>query len=372
LKVIFETIFMQILPVQKNINVKLLKKLMESFIIEENEPLEIQKTIIEEYDSYELEIYYKGNKIGFIEDYWSEISIGYAIDLDVIKQCNFSEKFSQFIKIKILLEAKFNEDIYDKLEACPGIYGIVDSESGRVYVGQTSNIKNRIKNHFINLSIGFHHNTNLQELFINKKESIFEILILEKFSGKYKGGIQDRIWLEEAEKKWIQHYWDLGRCLNKTKGEFIETKKTRQEKREIEVLQKENKVLADKAHDVKVSEQKKILKVRMSVLQEKIDNEEFRLQPLYDELENLRKWVLENSSWLDFFKSNERKYEKRRKQELLESLELLLKKEESIYNECCREMKVLKAELKKLKTSKQLNYASKRQADKVLRYIRGY
>ena len=363
---------MQILPVQKNIKVKLLKKLMESSSLKENEQIEIRKTIIEEYDSYELDIYYKGNKIGFIEDYWSEIGVGYAIDLDVIKQCNFSEKFSRFIIVKILLEAKFNEDIYNNLEACPGIYGIVDSESGRVYVGQTSNIKNRIKDHFINLSIGFHHNTNLQELYMNKKEPTFEIIILEKFSGKYKGGIQDRNWLEEAERKWIQHYWDLGKCLNKTKGEFIETNKTRQEKREIEAVEKENKVLADKAHDVKVSEQKKILKVRMSILQEKMENEEFRLKPLYDELENLRKWVLDNSSWFDFLKSNERKYEKRNKQELLENLELLLKKEESIYNECYREVKILKAELKKLKTSKQLNYASKRQADKVLRYIRGY
>jgi hypothetical protein len=363
---------MHIVSVEKTITVKLLKKLTESFSVENNEPLEIQKTDIEEYDSYELEVYHNGSKIGFIDEYWADINIGYAIDLGVIKQCNLYEKFPKFIKIKLLLEAKLNEDSYGNLEALPGIYGIVDKESGRIYVGQTSNIRNRIKDHFINLSIGFHHNTNLQELYLETKESAFEIVILEKFSGKYIGGIKDRTWLEEAEKKWIQHYWNLGKGLNKTKGEFIETKKTRQEKLEIKLLEREKKATADKAHDLRVTEQKKILKNRMGILEEKMKKELLRLQPFYDERENLRKWILENSSWLDFLKSKKIKDEKRKKEELLESLESFLKKEESIYDDCYREMKVLKAELKKLKTSKQLNYYSKLQTDKVMRYVRGY
>ena len=363
---------MQTISLTKVINVKLSKKLPESFSIEKDAQLKIQQTFIEEYDSYELDVYYKGDKIGFIDDYWSEIHIGHAIDLEVIKQCTFLEKFTKFIKVNILLEAKLNESIYNNLDPCPGIYGIIDSDTSRVYVGQTSNIKNRIKNHFTNLSIGFHHNTNLQEIFTDKKESSFQIVILEKFIGKYNGGIQDRNWLEEAEKKWIRHYSNSGKCLNKTKGEFIETKKTRQEKLEIEILEKEKKAMADKAHDEKVSGQKKILKAKLNVLQQKMDAEELRLQPFYDEKENLKKWISENSSWLDFLKSKERKSEKRKKQELLESLELLLKKEESLYNDCFREMKTLKAELKKLKTSKQLNYSSKRQADKVMRQIRGF
>jgi predicted GIY-YIG superfamily endonuclease len=363
---------MHIVSVEKIINVKLLKKLTESFCIEKNEPLEIKKTIIEEYDTYELEVYHKDNKIGFIDDYWADINIGNAIELNAIKQCNFSERFSGFIKVKILLEAELNEDLYKSLETLAGIYGIIDRDSGNIYVGQTSNIKNRIKNHFTNLSLGFHHNTNLQELFIEKKESVFEIAILEKFNGKYLGGIQDRTWLEKAEKRWIQHFRNLGKCLNKTKGEFIETKKTRQEKFEIELLEKEKKAITDRAHDLRISEQKRILKDKMGILEEKMKKELLRLQPLYDEQENVRKWILENSSWLDFLKSKKIKDEKRKKKELLESLESTLNNEESIYDDCYREMKVLKAELKKLKTSKQLNYHSKLQKDKVMRYVRGY
>jgi hypothetical protein len=363
---------MRIVSVEKTITVRLIEKLTESFSVEKNERLEIQKTDNEEYDSYELEVYHNGSKIGFIDDYWADINIGYAIELDVIKQCKLYERFPKFIKIKLLLEARLSEDIYSNLETLPGIYGIVDKESGRIYVGQTSNIRNRIKDHFINLSLGFHHNTNLQELYLENKESAFDIVTLEKFSGKYVGGIQDRTWLEEAEKKWIQHYWNLGKCLNKTKGEFIETKKTRQEKLQIELLEREKKVEADKAHDLRVNEQKKILKHRMRSLEEKMKQEILRLQPFYDKRENLKKWILENSSWLDFLKSKKYKDEKRKMEELLKSLESFLKNEESTYDDCYREMKVLKSELKKLKTSKQLNYYSKLQSDKVMRYVRGY
>jgi group I intron endonuclease len=61
----------------------------------------------------------------------------------------------------------------------PGIYFIINLENGKVYVGQTNNIKSRIAGHFRDLKRGKHCNRHLQSAFEKYGEEKFRPHIAE-------------------------------------------------------------------------------------------------------------------------------------------------------------------------------------------------
>ena len=60
-----------------------------------------------------------------------------------------------------------------------GVYAIINSESKKIYVGSTKNIKKRIKGHYYDLLKNRHNNSYLQNSFNKYGEESFEIFILE-------------------------------------------------------------------------------------------------------------------------------------------------------------------------------------------------
>ena len=54
------------------------------------------------------------------------------------------------------LELNFTKEDVDQLKPCAGIYSIVNQQNSKKYIGQSKNIKNRLKNHLINIFLSHH------------------------------------------------------------------------------------------------------------------------------------------------------------------------------------------------------------------------
>jgi group I intron endonuclease len=78
-----------------------------------------------------------------------------------------------------------------------GIYGIVETSSGRIYVGSSADVVNRLIMHRSSLRRDCHHNKFLQRSWNKHKEEQFSFVILE---------LCDRSKLYGAEKNWTQKY----------------------------------------------------------------------------------------------------------------------------------------------------------------------
>jgi len=359
--------------VKKIIDASIVKDLRGSLEIERNVLLKLTEVEEDEYGDNYLGVFNNEIKIAEIDDYWVDINMHYAIKLGVVRECYFIEEFGKNIRIEINLESNILDKTLDGIGNYAGIYGIVDKRSNCLYVGQSSGIKRRIKQHFEDLSIGFHHNTNLQDIYLKNKFNSFDVVILDRYQGKYKGDINDRKWLETRERFWINHYTKINLCLNKTKGEFVETIKTRKEKIELDLALQVKKEEEDRLHDIEVKNKKIKLKNEISLLQKIVDIEDVKLRPLRKEVNSNKEWLLKNSSWFSFFDSKDKKNERLIRLSKIEKLELLLESEGILSNQSMRQINILRKQLRKLKTSKQLNYAAKQKSDKLMRMItRGY
>lgn len=80
-----------------------------------------------------------------------------------------------------------------------GIYRIKNLKTGKIYIGQSNDIRSRIKNHIKNLTCGTHTNKGLQEDYDNCGLSIFDYDILFEC---------DKNDLFELESKTIKEYYD--------------------------------------------------------------------------------------------------------------------------------------------------------------------
>jgi len=77
----------------------------------------------------------------------------------------------------------------------PGIYGILNSRNGKLYVGSAVNMRGRLTTHVHRLRKDKHSNPILQSAWKKWGESNFEYLILEL--------IEDKFWLLPREQRWL-------------------------------------------------------------------------------------------------------------------------------------------------------------------------
>ena len=106
--------------------------------------------------------------------------------------------------IKERTESLTNEiiDKYGDVNDSPGVYLIRNIKNGKVYVGQTNNLKLRKQNHFADLKANIHHNKHLQSAWNKYGKENFEFEVLEECS-------LDK--LNEVELYWIKYYESYNR-----------------------------------------------------------------------------------------------------------------------------------------------------------------
>lgn len=82
--------------------------------------------------------------------------------------------------IKERTESLTNEiiDKYGDVNDSPGVYLIRNIKNGKVYVGQTNNLKLRKQNHFADLKANIHHNKHLQSAWNKYGKENFEFEVL--------------------------------------------------------------------------------------------------------------------------------------------------------------------------------------------------
>lgn len=79
-----------------------------------------------------------------------------------------------------------------------GIYSITNRANGKVYIGSSKNIENRIYRHKQMLKTGKHHSYKLQEAWIEFGENNFEFSIIQN--------VEEEINLLEVEQDFINQY----------------------------------------------------------------------------------------------------------------------------------------------------------------------
>ena len=110
--------------------------------------------------------------------------------------------FEEVIEEKTELLAKEIVDEYGDITSSPGVYLIRNIKNGKVYVGQTNNLKLRKQNHFADLKANIHHNHHLQNAWNKYGRKNFEFEVLEECS-------LDK--LDEVEIYWIKYYESYNR-----------------------------------------------------------------------------------------------------------------------------------------------------------------
>jgi group I intron endonuclease len=116
--------------------------------------------------------------------------------------------------------------MYPGIGASPGIYGIFCSANGKVYVGQTINLKKRFSDHETALRHGLHFNGHLQKSFDKYGKQFFDIRVIEECGSDV---------LSAREIAWIEYYGSANkdRGYNKTYGGEDTFKQTPETRRKI-------------------------------------------------------------------------------------------------------------------------------------------
>jgi len=310
---------------------------------------------IDAYDSLQLknntciELIKNGIVVAVVEDYWSQIHLEYAFEINSIIDCSLEGKYGSNLKIEVTLQPKLLNQIEVNADGKVGIYAIECADTKETYISQSSNIKKRFSEHINDLSIGFHHNADLQDAWIINKNSIFIFKLIDVYPSNYQGTIEDRKWLELNERKWIEHYNNLGLCLNRTKGEFVDTRRTLLEK---EIINQEIKKVSQ-INDDKIKASKKIIKNKILELEKIIEIENERLKPLRNKIKGLKNWITENTKFFSFLESIAIKKDKALKNQEISNLNKLLDTESAKLREAYTQIKQLNSEYRSLRTSKQ-------------------
>lgn len=90
-----------------------------------------------------------------------------------------------------------------------GVYMIVNCIDDMVYVGGSTNLEDRWKNHFIYLRLGRHENGNLQEAYNKMGEEVFSIQVLDYCSKDI---------LKNVEQYWLDNLPNLYNIVPNAKG----------------------------------------------------------------------------------------------------------------------------------------------------------
>lgn len=102
-----------------------------------------------------------------------------------------------------------------------GIYKIVHSPSGRVYIGQAQNIKGRLARHLRNLRGGKHHSEHLQSAWAKYGEREFEFCVVE-YCPLDDLDEREQFWIDNSNSefnkcKFVKSFWRGQRHKHETK-----------------------------------------------------------------------------------------------------------------------------------------------------------
>ncbi len=267
---------------------------------------EVEVRYVEDDENSTFMLFLLGEKIGEVQ-LWNfekleSLLIANTIELSQIDSVNKNDILVRFRIVKEITDSEI-----PKLDngSGAGIYKILINEGHYVYVGQTGNINNRIKTHWTSLNAGDHHNARLQSCFLaygsnNTKFEIVEIIKRDK-----KSSLAQQQKLEEREKYWIQYFKETGAIvLNNTTGEFVKTKKSN-----IEAIQ--NKKISNLAYDLGISVKKAKIKYDIEVLKsdllrinQQMECEYRRLDPMKILLKNMQEKIKSNSGFFNRFFSS--------------------------------------------------------------------
>ena len=178
-------------------------------------------------------------------------------------------------------------------DSIAGIYLIKHLPSGRVYVGQSNNIRNRWMEHRKQLRAGTHHNENLRGLSQSARNDDFDFeIVLQAPQGLT--ALQMQRWLVTEERKACQRFEQQGMSLNVADPEIVPTLAA------VKEYQTEW-VDSRKAHDRKVSEQRRAIKLEIKRLQSVISIKQKRFRELRWRYEETSELLKRSTGWRRIF-----------------------------------------------------------------------
>lgn len=174
-----------------------------------------------------------------------------------------------------------------------GIYSIRHLPSGRVYVGQSNNIRNRWMEHRKQLRAGTHHNEPLRRLFESAGDADFEFeIVLRAPQGLT--ALQMQRWLAKEERKACRRYAQQGMSLNVAEPEIVPTPASVKEYQQ-ELTE------SRKVHDRKVSERRRLIQNEIKELQSGISAKQKRFRELRWRYEEKRELLKRSTGWRRIF-----------------------------------------------------------------------
>jgi len=311
-----------------------------------------------------FEVYDDEVKIGYVDDFWSTVHLENFNEVSKIESAFLDSVGARWLSIQLNLIAEVPDfDFLDHLPSGAGIYILSIEADNAIYVGQTRDFRYRMENHFKSLAFGVHINRGLQEIYRDRGIGAFHIEVIDKLPNYWSGTVADQSWLAEREQHWIAHFrGQCGiRCLNKTNGEFIETKKTLEKRRLDELSRQQEKALVDARHDQKVKAEKIRLRGEIEDTEALLESERIRTEPLRLALLAQETWLRENSTFFTVFLSRSKRQALSDVRQKVAFLQSQVNHEMTRTYELHQSLRRLKEELRSKKTSKQLaNYGSRR------------
>ena len=309
-----------------------------------------------------FQIFSDSTRIGYIEDFWSCVHLKNIRAVARIDDAFTGLNRGRILPIELNLTAKLPDLEYiENLPNSSGIYLIWIRQAGSVYVGQTRNFRVRLLGHFKSLAFGTHKNRGLQDLYIEHGFDAFEVEVIDKLPNIWTGSVNDQMWLADRERQWIAYYQDLPNtyCLNRTEGELIDTKETLEFRRNEQIAKAREIARLDAENDVKIKEEKLALKKSILEIEEAIASEELRNKPLRLALISQETWLQEHDRFFWSLFSCTRKHQINETRAAYNSLKSKYEQEIQLSSQLYQKLKILKAELKSKKTSKQLAHYSR-------------
>jgi group I intron endonuclease len=236
------------------------------------------------HDKNAVAVWLSGHKVGYI-DKESAARVSQLIQTGVTFIIEVGTVSSQ--TIKLVLKYEVANLIVSSPKPNPrnasGIYKISISSGRHVYIGQSNTINSRLKTHWNDLATQAHPNRHLQGHWNDLGESHFSAEIVELVPDHLSNGLEKQRWLAAREKFWIEKYRKTSNCLNILDGEVIPTKKA------LADLASE-----EKAHDLKIKEEKKQITAELKILEEKLKKAKNNEQDLDSKVRELDSFVFKN------------------------------------------------------------------------------
>ncbi|MFW9990909.1 MAG: GIY-YIG nuclease family protein [Candidatus Odinarchaeota archaeon] len=107
----------------------------------------------------------------------------------------------------------FSFENLDNLAGKKGIYAIINNATGRLYIGQTVNLRKRLRRHLKLLNLEKHPIRLMQYDFTEQKGKDFAVKILEPIEPSQINRLKLKNFLLQREKYWLDQYnWEI--CYN--------------------------------------------------------------------------------------------------------------------------------------------------------------